>query len=50
MRVLIKGTSIFWAGNQRHTLAAGDVIVLPRNLPHADRSPPARQNNPFCAE
>jgi quercetin dioxygenase-like cupin family protein len=35
--VLVKGSGIFWAGEQRWELSEGGVAFLPRNVPHAYR-------------
>ena len=35
--VLLQGTGIFWAGDQRWDLSEGGVAFLPRNVPHAYR-------------
>jgi quercetin dioxygenase-like cupin family protein len=35
--VLLKGSGIFWAGEQRFELTEGGVAFLPRNVPHAYR-------------
>jgi hypothetical protein len=35
--MLLEGTGVFWVGHERHDLKAGDVISLPRNVPHAYR-------------
>jgi quercetin dioxygenase-like cupin family protein len=35
--VLLKGSGIFWAGDQRYELSEGGVAFLPRNVPHAYR-------------
>ncbi|HEY1919176.1 MAG TPA: cupin domain-containing protein [Streptosporangiaceae bacterium] len=35
--VLLRGSGIFWAGEQRYELAEGGVAFLPRNIPHAYR-------------
>jgi quercetin dioxygenase-like cupin family protein len=35
--VLLQGSGIWWAGDQRWQLSAGGVAFLPRNLPHAYR-------------
>jgi quercetin dioxygenase-like cupin family protein len=37
MFILLKGEGVFWAGDRRHEVAAGGVVFLPRNLPHAYR-------------
>jgi quercetin dioxygenase-like cupin family protein len=37
MFVLLKGSGIFWAGDERHEVEEGGVVFLPRNLPHAYR-------------
>jgi quercetin dioxygenase-like cupin family protein len=37
MFVLLKGSGIFWAGEERHEVEEGGVVFLPRNLPHAYR-------------
>lgn len=33
--VLLRGSGVFWAGEQRFELEEGGVVYLPRNLPHA---------------
>ncbi|MGH3169140.1 MAG: cupin domain-containing protein [Trebonia sp.] len=35
--VLLQGSGIFWAGDQRFDLSDGGVAFLPRNVPHAYR-------------
>jgi len=35
--VLLQGSGIFWAGDQRWELSEGSVAFLPRNVPHAYR-------------
>lgn len=35
--VLLRGSGIFWVGDQRWELSAGGVAVLPRGIPHAYR-------------
>jgi quercetin dioxygenase-like cupin family protein len=35
--LLLRGTALVWAGEQRHELAEGGVVYLPRNLPHGYR-------------
>jgi hypothetical protein len=35
--VLLRGSGIFWAGDQRWELSEGGVAFLPRNVPHAYR-------------
>ena len=35
--VLVKGSGIFWVGDQRFELSEGGVAFLPRNVPHAYR-------------
>lgn len=35
--ILLKGSGIFWAGDQRYELSEGGVVFLPRNVPHAYR-------------
>ena len=35
--VLLQGSGIFWAGDQRWELSEGGVAFLPRNVPHAYR-------------
>lgn len=35
--VLLQGSGIFWAGEQRWELSEGGVAFLPRNVPHAYR-------------
>jgi quercetin dioxygenase-like cupin family protein len=35
--VLLRGSGIFWAGEQRYELSEGGVAFLPRNIPHAYR-------------
>jgi hypothetical protein len=35
--VLLQGSGIFWAGDQRWELSEGGVAYLPRNVPHAYR-------------
>lgn len=35
--VLLKGSGIFWVGEDRYELAEGGVALLPRNIPHAYR-------------
>jgi quercetin dioxygenase-like cupin family protein len=35
--VLLRGSGIFWAGDQRYELSGGGVAFLPRNVPHAYR-------------
>jgi quercetin dioxygenase-like cupin family protein len=35
--VLLKGSGIFWVGDQRWELSEGGVAFLPRNVPHAYR-------------
>jgi len=35
--VLLQGSGIWWAGDQRWELSAGGVAFLPRNVPHAYR-------------
>lgn len=35
--VLLYGSGIFWAGDQRWELSEGGVAFLPRNVPHAYR-------------
>lgn len=32
---LIDGTAIFWVGDQRWEVGAGDTVFMPRGLPHA---------------
>jgi len=33
--LLLRGSGIFWAGEQRYELTDGGVAYLPRNIPHA---------------
>ncbi len=35
--VLLRGSAIFWVGNQRHELGEGGVAFLPRGIPHSYR-------------
>ena len=35
--VLLRGSGLFWVGNQRWELSEGGVAFLPRNVPHAYR-------------
>ncbi|MCO5997697.1 cupin domain-containing protein [Actinoallomurus rhizosphaericola] len=35
--VLLKGSGIFWVGEDRYELSEGGVALLPRNIPHAYR-------------
>jgi quercetin dioxygenase-like cupin family protein len=35
--VLLQGSGLFWAGDQRWELSEGGVAFLPRNVPHAYR-------------
>lgn len=35
--LLLSGTALVWAGEERHELAEGGVVYLPRNLPHGYR-------------
>ena len=37
MFLVLEGSGIFWAGDQRHEVSAGGVAFLPRGLPHAYR-------------
>ena len=37
MFLMLEGSGIFWAGDERHELSAGGVTFLPRGLPHAFR-------------
>jgi quercetin dioxygenase-like cupin family protein len=37
MFMLLKGSGIFWVGEDRHEVDEGGVVFLPRNLPHAYR-------------
>ncbi|GAC1331228.1 MAG: cupin domain-containing protein [Mycobacteriales bacterium] len=37
MFVLLQGTGIFWAGDQRYEISDGGAVFLPRNVPHAYR-------------
>ncbi len=35
--VLLRGSGLFWAGDERFELSEGGVAFLPRNVPHAYR-------------
>jgi quercetin dioxygenase-like cupin family protein len=35
--LLLEGTALVWAGEERHELEEGGIIYLPRNLPHGYR-------------
>ena len=35
MFVLLAGEGVFWVGDERHVVAEGGSIFLPRNVPHA---------------
>jgi quercetin dioxygenase-like cupin family protein len=35
--VMLRGSGIFWVGDQRHELSEGGVAFLPRGIPHAYR-------------
>lgn len=35
MFILLEGSAVFWAGDQRYELSDGGVAFLPRHLPHA---------------
>lgn len=37
MFVVLRGTGIFWVGDERHEVADGGAVFLPRNVPHAYR-------------
>jgi hypothetical protein len=37
MFLVLEGSGIFWAGDQRQEVSAGGVAFLPRGLPHAYR-------------
>jgi quercetin dioxygenase-like cupin family protein len=37
MFLLLKGSGVFWVGDDRHEVDEGGVVFLPRNLPHAYR-------------
>ncbi len=37
MFVLLTGSGVFWAGDDRFEVGEGGVVFLPRNLPHAYR-------------
>ncbi|MEO5852488.1 MAG: cupin domain-containing protein [Nocardioides sp.] len=37
MFVLLRGSGIFWSGDQRHEVGEGGVVFLPRDVPHAYR-------------
>lgn len=37
MFVLLEGSGVFWAGDQRHEVGEGGVVFLPRDIPHAYR-------------
>ncbi|WP_229068625.1 cupin domain-containing protein [Actinoplanes sp. DH11] len=35
--LLLEGTALVWAGDQRHELEEGGIVYLPRNIPHGYR-------------
>lgn len=35
MFIVLKGSAVFWAGDQRYELSDGGVAFLPRHVPHA---------------
>lgn len=35
--VLLEGSALVWAGDERHELAEGGVVYLPRGIPHSYR-------------
>lgn len=37
MFVVLQGSGIFWVGDQRHEVAEGGSVFLPRGIPHAYR-------------
>lgn len=41
---IVKGGVTFWAADQEVTLGEGDIIVLPRDLPHTFRSLPDQES------
>jgi quercetin dioxygenase-like cupin family protein len=48
--VLLRGSGIFWVGDQRWELSEGGVAVLPRKVPHAYRfTSPAIDMLAICA-
>ncbi|WP_113701793.1 cupin domain-containing protein [Nonomuraea lactucae] len=35
--LLLKGSALVWAGDERHELTEGGIVYLPRNVPHGYR-------------
>lgn len=35
--LLLKGSALVWAGDERHELEEGGIVFLPRNVPHGYR-------------
>jgi len=37
MFIVLRGTGLFWVGDERHEVGDGGAVFLPRNVPHAYR-------------